>query len=133
VRVQFVETQRGRVQPVLRRRLRVDRPECPADLIPRDRVRERFERKRVAQVGRLFDHALRNAPHDPRLVAGRRGRQNLRPDLGFRAEHIEQDRRRERGLRILPRHREQCRRKPPRPVRVAEPEQVNDEEHLRRL
>src|SRR5574337_1212474 len=58
---------------------------------------------------------------------------DLRARLRLAALAIQQDCRRQRGLRVLERHCEQRRCEPTTAFMIAEPEQLHDEEHMRRM
>src|SRR5574337_230884 len=78
-------------------------------------------------------HALGDVEDDPRLATRGRCTDDLRARLRLAALAIQQDCRRQRGLRVLARHCEQRRCEPTTAVMIAEPEQLHDEEHMRRM
>ena len=133
VRVQLVEHQRRRVQTVLRAGLRVDGLKHPAVFVTDHGPRERLQREGLTESGELLHHPLRHTPDDARLVASGGRREHLRPDFGLGAKDVEHDGRGQRALGVLASHRVERSGEPSRAVRPPEPEQVHDEEHLRRF
>lgn len=122
-----------RIQAVLCRSLGVNRLENRIRFVPDDAGSEAFHVESLEQAGGFLRHALGNVENNARLTAGSCGADQLCALFVFEAFAVEHDRARERRLRILARHAEQRRRKASITSEIPEAEQIDHEEHVRRM